>query len=418
MMSRLSVSPMKLLAEYPTLALRLLVFLPGAWVEGVLAVALPWLVIKASLGTPWLGVLSALIVVAGIGGTLLAPLATKHFGSRRVTLVCAFAQAACLGVAAILLQLGFAALAYGVALVAIAVDSVADITFNARTACIARLAREPLMRFTSTNWLWSVGGMAIGSALAGVLIDGTTLGGSAIVWLAASSAALSLLVALTLAALMPRDGRRAQIQSSAQSAELHPRRLWNQRTVLLLALIAGMSFLYGPVDNLLAPAHIASNGRGSSAFAALMTAAGVGLAAGLMLTRNLPASRFGAAIYFVGLGGIFVQLVWLWYLPSDLWLVLGGFITAAAIAPLLPLLESIGLKSVTAAQRTTLLAAIGTVAGLADLAGTALFGAMAGEVGAANALGVTVILAGLGLIFAPWLARKVIAPSSAKEPSD
>lgn len=400
------------------LALRSLVFLPGALVEGLLAVALPWLVTKANIGSAWLGALSALLVAAAIAGTLAAPIATKHFGSRRVVLVGAIVQTVSLGLAAALWLFGLTASAFGAAWIAIAADGMADITFSARTPVIARLIRQPLAQFTSANWLWSVGGLAMGSALAGIAMDNAPAGGNNIAWLASIAAALSLLVTLALAALMPRDGRKVQARSGAQLTALKHQSLWNQRTVLLVALIAGMSFLYGPIDNLLAPAHVASNGRGPSTFAALMTAGGIGLAAGLMLTQTLQAGRYGAALVVAGLGGIFVQLVLLWWLPSDLWLVLGGFLTAAAIAPLLPLLESAGLSAVTSTQRTTLMAAIGVASSLADLAGTVVFGALAGAVGTANAIGVAVILAGLGLAVSVPTARKVIPAQKTARPRD
>lgn len=398
---------------YPTLALRAFILLPGALVEGVLAVALPWLVTRAALSTSWLGALPAMLVAAAIVGTLLAPLATQRFGSRRVVLVCALLQAVFLGVATVLWLFGCSALAFSAALVAMAADAIADIAFGARTPVMARLARQPLARFTSANWLWSVGGVAMGSALAGVMMGESKSGGNAIAWLAGISSALSMIVALALAPFMPRDSRRTQANQSDRVTALKHRALWSQRTVLLISLIAGMSFLYGPIDNLLAPAHVASNDRGPWTFAILMTAGGIGLAAGLLLTQTLQADGYGVALVFAGLGGIFVQLFLLWRLPSDLWLGLGGFLTAAAIAPLLPLLESVGLKAVTSAQRTALMAAIGTAASLADLAGTAAFGALAGTVGTAHAIGFAVMLAGLGLMVSLPIARKLMPARTA-----
>lgn len=403
---------------YPLLAMRALILLPGALVEGVLAVALPWLVTKTNLGSSWLGALSALLVAAAIAGTLIAPLATKRFGSRRAVLVGAMVQTGSLGAAAAFWLLGDTAFAFGAAWLAIAADGMADIAFSARTPVVARLVRQPLAQFTSANWLWSVGGLAIGSALAGIAMDDGTLGANSIAWLSAMTAALSLLVALGLVALMPRDGRRVQAKRRVQLTTFKHQALWNHRTVLLIALIAGMSFLFGPIDNLLAPAHVASNGRGPSTFAALMTAGGIGLAAGLLLTQTLQADRYGAALVVAGLGGIFVQLILLWWLPADLWLVLVGFLTAAAIAPLLPLLESVGLSAVSAAERTALMAAIGVAASLADLAGTVVFGAIAGAVGTTNAIAVAMILSGLGLTVALPIARKLIPPRATVISSD
>lgn len=401
---------------HQALNLRSLVVLPGALVEGALAVVLPWLVARASLGTTWLGLLSALLVAAALVGTLAAPLATKHWGSRPVVLAGALVSAAGLGVAAVLWFVGFVASAFGVVLIAITVDGMADVAFSARTPVMARLAKAPLMQFTSVNWLWSVCGVALGSALAGITMGDGTLDTPLIAWLAAGTAVLSLLVAMALAVLMPRDAR---IPHGMRGVPVtHSRRvMWNQRTVLLIVLIAGMSFLYGPVDNLLAPAHLASNNREASTFGAIMAAGAVGLAVGLVLTRTVRADRHGMALLSVGLAGIVAQLALLWWLPSDLTLVVVSFVTAAAVAPLLPLLESAALKAVASTHRTLLLAATATAASLADLAGTAVFGTLASAAGTGSALGVATVLAGLGFSVALPMARKVIPPRTDPNPT-
>ena len=389
------------------LALRSLVVLPGALVEGALAVVLPWLVARASLGTAWLGLLSALLVAAALVGTIAAPLATQHWGSRRVVLAGALVSAVGLGVAAALWFLGLVASAFGVVLIVIAADGMADVTFSARTPVVARLAKVRLMKFTGANWLWSVCGVAAGSALAGTVMDDGSLDTPAMAWLAAGTTVLSLLVALALAVLMPRDSR---LLHRIRSVPIIPsqRPLWNQRSVLLIALIAGMSFLYGPVDNLLAPAHLASHGREASAFGSLMATGAVGLAVGLLLTQTLRAERHGRALLLIGLAGIVVQLALLWWLPSDLALVVASFVTAAAVAPLLPLLETAALKAVASTHRTVLLAAMATAASLADLAGTAVFGSLAGAAGTGTALGGATVLAGLGFLVVLPMAKGVI----------
>jgi MFS family permease len=221
---------------------------------------------------------------------------------------------------------------------------------------------------------------------------------------------------MALAVLMPRDSR---IPHGIRGVPITPskRVLWNQRTVALIALIAGMSFLYGPVDNLLAPAHLASNGREASTFGAIMAAGAVGLAVGLVLSQTVCVDRYGMAVLSVGLAGIFAQLALLWWLPSDLALVVVSFVTAAAVAPLLPLLETSALKAVASMHRTVLLAAAANAASLAELAGTAVFGALAGAAGTGSALGVAAVLAGLGLAVALPMARKVIPPRTYPNPT-
>ena len=390
-------------------ALRSLVVLPGALVEGALAVALPWLVARASLGTTWLGLMSALLVAAALVGAIAAPVATRHWGSRRVVLAGAGVSAACLGVAAALWFVGFVASAFGVALIAIAADGMADVAFSARTPVMARLAKTPLMQFTSANWLWSVCGVAIGCALAGIAIGDSTLDSPLIAWLAAGLTVLALLVAIALALLMPRD---ASIINGMRGVPVgHARRgLWNQRSVLLIALISSISFLYGPVDNLLAPAHLASNDRGASAFGAYMAAGAVGMAVGLGLTQKVSTHRHGRDLLSIGMAGLVVQLAVLWWLPSDLTLAIAAFVAAAAFAPVLPMLESTALKAVASTHRTLLLATAGTTAALADLVGTAVFGALASAAGTATALGGAATLAMLSFLVASWMTRKVIAP--------
>lgn len=401
---------------HQALALRGLVLLPGALVEGALAVVLPWLVARASLGTAWLGLLSALLVAAALAGPLLTPLATKHWGSRRVVLAGALVSAAGLGVAATLWFLGLIAPAFGLVLLAIVADGMADVAFSARIPVMARLDKASLMQFTSANWLWIMCGVSLGSGLAGITMGNGTLDRSSMAWLAAGLVTLSMVVAIALTVLMPRDARITHCMREAQ-IKYSTRALWNQRTVLLLVLIAGMSFLYGPLDNLLAPVHLASNDREASTFGAIMAAGTVGLAAGLFLTQTMRTNRHSNVLLSVGYAGIVSQLALLWWLPSDLTLVVVSFITAAAVAPLLPLLETSTLKSVASSHRTVLLSAAATAASLADLAGTATFGTLAGAAGTSSALEVALVLAGIGFVVVVPMAKRVfphaIHPNSA-----
>lgn len=402
---------MKPSTPHQALALRSLVLLPGALVEGALAVVLPWFLARASLGTVWFGLLPALLVGAALVGTLAAPLATKHWGSRSVVLICALVSATGLGVATALWFLGFAVAAFGVVLITIAADNMSDVTFSARTPVMARMAKVQLMQFTSANWLWTVCGLAVGSALAGAAMGEGALDRPSIGWLAAGAVALSLLVAMALAVLMPRDSRVSH-GIRGVPFDTSKRVLWNQRTVMLIALIAAISFLYGPMDNLLAPAHLASHGRKASAFGAIMAASAVGMAVGLLLTQTVRADRHSLALLSVGLAGMVAQFAFLWWLPADLALVVVSFVTSAAVAPLLPLLESAALKAVASTHRTVLLAAAATAASLADLTGTAVFGALAGAAGTGSALALATALAGLGLAVAMPVARKAIWPRS------
>jgi MFS family permease len=114
------------------------------------------------------------------------------------------------------------------------------------------------------------------------------------------------------------------------------------------------------------------------------------------------------AVLLTGLAGIVGQLALLWWLPGNATLAIASFVTAAAVAPLLPLLESSALQAVASTQRTLLLAAAATAASVADLVGTALFGTLASAAGTGGALGVAAVLAGLGLLLALPMANKVL----------
>lgn len=388
-------------------ALRSLVVMPGALVEGVLAVVLPWLVARASQGTAWLGALAALLVVAGLTGTLLAPLASTRFGSRRVVVGAATVAAAALALAAALWWRGSLAWAGGVVLIALAADGMADVAFGARAPLMARLAKKPLMQFAATNWLWSVSGVAVGCMLAGASLGNDGPGHLPVAWLAAGTAALASCVAAGLAVWMPRDPRRPLRVRGLPGSDA-ARVPWTRRTVALIAVVAGTSFLYGPVDNLLAPAHLASQGLDASTFGALMAASALGLALGLSLARHAHADRHGRPLMVAGFAAIVAQLAVLWYLPGMPVLVAVSFVTSAAVAPLLPLLENAALKAVVSHQRTALLAAVGTAASVADLAGTAAFGTLAGAAGTQIALGVATFMGAGALAFAGPIARRVM----------
>lgn len=122
------------------------------------------------------------------------------------------------------------------------------------------------------------------------------------------------------------------------------------------------------------------------------------------------ADRHGTVLLAVGLTGIVAQLVLLWWLPGNLTLLIASFVTAAAVAPLLPLLESSALKSVASTHRTLVLAAAATGASIADLMGTAVFGTLVSMAGTGAALGLAAVLAVLGLLVALLMVRRGISP--------
>ena len=153
------------------LALRARVMLPGAFAEGVLAVLLPWSVTQAALGTSWLGILSALLVVAAIAGSLLAPPVSHRFGSRRMTVYAAIISSTCIMGGTAMWMLDLKWVAFALALCAIAVDGMADLGFAARTPVMARWYKLSLVSLSGGNWLWGIVGLALGSSIAGWLIS-------------------------------------------------------------------------------------------------------------------------------------------------------------------------------------------------------------------------------------------------------
>ncbi|MCW7539460.1 hypothetical protein OOT46_16585 [Aquabacterium sp. A7-Y] len=367
---------------YPIRALRAAVVVPGSFVEGVLAVLLPWSVTQAALGTAWLGMASALIVAAAIVGNLLAPPASRWAGPRRMTVAAAFAAVLCLAGATVLWLLGFTLSAFGLVLTALVADGMADVGFSARVPLIARLCRQPLVGFSGANWLWGIVGVVFGSLCAGWGIEAGW-----VTLLLLASSAISLVVAIALAALLPRDGRRPPGPAPGLKS-LFAAGPWPPQVVIVVSLTVCLNFVFGPLDNLLVPAHLTSHQRSADVFGALIAAGGMGLAAGLVLVQTehaQPATRQFMLI-LLGLVGAVLQVGLVGWLPETWVLTLGILLTSAMLAPLLPLLESLMLLAVAAPMRTLFLALVGSLGSAADVAGTAAFGWVVSQAGTDIAL--------------------------------
>jgi hypothetical protein len=391
--------------RYPLRALRMAVLLPGAFLEGALLVLLPWAVTRASLGTPWLGVLSGLIVAAAMVGNLLAPLTTAWWGSRRMVIAGACVSAVCVAAATAAWFFDLRVHAFVLALFAVVADNMADVGFAARMPFVARVSGQPLLKFSATNWLWGIVGAAMGSACAGWALTEAAEG-----MLLVTISGLSLAVAFGLLMLLPRDPR-ARPRSVSILRQFGSAAVWTPRAIVLTAGIAWLSFVYGPVDNLLLPARLASEQRDATTFGAMMAAGGIGLAVGLLLTQrrstatNTASGRSGGLL-IIGVVGMLAQLLLLWWLPDRWILVAGSFATAAFIAPLLPVLESAILLAARSAHRTVLLALVGIIATAADLAGTAVLGTVASSAGPRSALMLALMLAAAGAfaLLALWFS--------------
>ncbi len=256
------------------------------------------------------------------------------------------------------------------ALCAVAADGMADLGFAARTPVMARLYKLPMLSFSSGNWLWGIIGLALGSSMAGWLISTNHIATLLIVL-----CATSILVTASLPAILLRDAR-TQPQATNHWKAVWSSQLWTPQMIALTTCMVWLSFIYGPMDNLLIPAQLTSNQRDASVFGILVTAGGLGLAAGLAFTQAQQAYSATSKILILWFGilAAMLQIVLIWWAPDNWLLIAGTFITAAVFSPFLPMTESTLLLAVKAPSRTLVLAVVGTLASGADMLGTAAAG--------------------------------------------
>lgn len=384
------------------LSLRVAIVLPGAFAEGVLAVLLPWSIAQAAIGTSWLGFLSALLVLAAIVGTVLASPVSHRIGSRRMTVYGAIISCLCIIGGTVMWIVDLKLVAFALALCAMAVDGMADLGFAARTPVIARWYKLSLVSFSGGNWLWGIVGLALGSSMAGWLVSMNHVTVLLIVL-----SANSLIVAISLSKMMPRDGRSHQKQDGHWTAAFSGE-LWTPQMIALTTCMVWLSFVYGPMDNLLIPAQLTSNHRDASVFGMLVTAGGLGLAVGLALTqaKHAYSATSKVLILWFGILAAILQIVLIWWAPENWLLIVGTFITAAVFSPFLPMTESTLLLAVKAPSRTLVLAVVGTLASGADMLGTAAAG------WAIHYAGVDRVLAVCALALSPLLMYLYLARGS------
>lgn len=356
--------------------------------EGALAVALPWLVAQATLGTPWLGAASAGLVLSAMLGTLAAPVLERRLGNRRMTVLTGFAVVAALAVAALCWAAKLPAPAYGFVLLAMAADAASDLGFASRMPLLARLSAQRLEQFSGANWLWGIGGAAAGSVVAG-----WALAAHSVIGLAVGLIALSLLVAIGLALLLPRETRRRE-NKPALMRTLLERQFWTASAVKVAVVLIAVVFFAGPIDNLLLPAHLTARGLPASTFGDMLAAIGLGLGAGLWWVQASGATPDPASqrrtMVVLGLLGFAGQLGLMLWLPQQWLLLTGLFLSASLFAPLLPILEAAMLTAARPAQRTLMLAALSTLIGVADVLGTLSLGALVRESNTTVVLGVCI----------------------------
>jgi predicted MFS family arabinose efflux permease len=359
--------------KYPTTSLRVMIVLPGACLEGVLATLTPWLIAQKTLGTVWLGLASAGLVLASMLGTLAAPLLERWMGNRRMTVLTAFAVPVALYLAMLFWIDDMSLAAYGFVLLAMAADAASDLGFASRMPLLARLSAQRLEQFSSANWLWAIGGAAIGS-----IVAGWAMSAKYNLELICAIILLSLITAIGLALLLPRESRIPAHRQPSLAA-VFSRRFWTPQAARLALILAAAVLIAGPIDNLLLPGHLTAKQWSADAFGDMLAVTGLGLAVGLWRSQSTLSSQVSVKRgqpMLLGLLGLAGQLGLMLWLPQP-WLVLVGlFFCAIIFAPLLPILEAAMLTAAPPAQRTLMLAALSTLLGLADMLGTVLMGAL------------------------------------------
>jgi hypothetical protein len=398
-------TPAPAVTTFPLWALRSLVVFPGAFAEGMLAVWLPWSITQATLHTPWLGPVSAALIAAAIAGTLCAPLLNRHLGSRRMTIWMALTATLCLVAAAALWLASSPGLACLFALAAIAADGAGDVGFSNLTPLIARLSRLPLAKFTAANWLWTIFGAALGGVFAGWGLQSQSITSLLLALIASSG-----IVVVGLACLVPRSRQRGRLPPSAGWAAMFSGALWKPGTVAVCLAIFALGFVFGPMDNLLVPAHLAGEGRSAATFGNLIAAGGLGLAAGLAVMQFMHTRTVRRRLLVVTVAqiGVALYIGFIWWLPDDALLLSGVFLAAAMLAPLLPMLDAAVLTSTGIEHRALLIALVGTLSSVSDMLGTATFGAVVSRVGSGAALAICFMLTCVALMAFPFLVGRRI----------
>lgn len=389
-------APKQASATYPLWALRILVVFPGAFAEGMLSVWLPWSVTQVTLNTPWLGPVSAALIAAAIAGTLGAPYLNRHLGPRRMTIWMALAATLCLAAAAASWLAGSPGLACIFALAAITSDNAGDIGFSALSPLIARVSRQPIAKFAAANWLWAIFGAALGGVFAGWGLQSQSITSLLLALIASSG-----VVVVGLTCLVPRSLQRGR-PPSAEWRTVLSGKFWKPGMAAICLAIFALGFVFGPMDNLLVPAHLASQGRSAATFGNLIAAGGLGLAAGLALLQYMrtPTGRRWLVVVTVALSGIALYIGFIWWLPADVLLLSGVFLAAAMLAPMLPMLDASVLTSTGTEHRALLIAFVGTLSSMSDMLGTATFGLVVSRFGSSVALALCFALAcSVALVF-------------------
>jgi predicted MFS family arabinose efflux permease len=383
--------------------LRLLVVLPGAFVEGSLGVALPWTLASNVADGLSLGVLTGGVIACGVLGSLTGGSAANRFGERRVAVVCAASSAVALVWAALNFVSGVMAQTYIGLLIVFFCDSAADVAGHSRLPVIARLSKVSLTRLASGNWLWVLAGAIAGGIFSGWCLDGGHDG-----LLAHVIVIGALLTLFGLVLVLPRDQTKVFPSHRAPTFKNLIGFVRQQRELIIIgSLVLGGAVLLGPADQLIVPFLLNRAGYSAEFFSWVVAASALGAAIGLAgASHFLDLEQRRGSVILAGTFGV-AAYIGLWLaVPSATVILAGMLLVSALVAPMLPVLEAAFLRCATARYRSILIGALTAAAGMADALGGLVMGAALDWLGPSVLLVVVLSLVVAGGLLTAWTYRK------------
>ncbi len=383
--------------------LRLLVVFPGAFVKGLLGVALPWSLTSSVSSATLLGLLTSAVIAFDVLGSLVGGWAASRVGERATAVVCAALSTAALVASATFFVFGVNAAAYVCLLAVYFCDSSADVAAHSRLPVIARLAKTSLTRLASGNWLWALTG-----AISGGLFGGWCLGAGFRTALAFAVVIAAFTTFLGQAVTLPRDSTRSPSTRAKPTFKSVLAFVAHQRELLIVCgLVVGGSLLLGPTDQLIVPFVLSRGGYSAEFFSWVLAASALGAAVGLVSASHfLPQGRYRGSIILVGTIGIAAYIALWLTAPSAITILAGMALAAALAAPMLPVLEATLLRCAAPQYRAMLIGLLTAMAGAADAVGGLTMGAGLDWLGPTVPLLIVLLLVLAGGVLAAWSFRK------------
>ena len=397
-----NVLPLALASPPPALRamllLRLLYLGPGAMSNGMLAIALPWILVGATSTAAAMGLLTGGWVAAAVAGAWLGRSVARRWGARVASSALSLLSVLMFGLASLAwLVWDAGAWAYAAVILASACDAGSDLVVQTRWPLLARLVRQPLARVLGANWLWTIGGTVLGALLAGWAMEQQAL------WAVAAVIAICGAVgAAALRCVLPHDRRLLTPPRAAWQEMLAIGLLLRRRRLLagVLGALLLAALALGPIDQLFVPILVARAKLGADFLGLLSATAALGAALGLGLSHQARLERLPVAVLAVGTGAVAGYLLLWWAAPAAPGLLVGTFVVSLLATPMLPLLEAIFVRGMPPGLRPTFMAAMVAGLGLADALGGVLLGRLFDLLGPALvllALAVLCAAAALGL---------------------